>query len=135
MRSNFLVVLVVLLASCSDVRSFEETSAQFQRDRDQLQRLAEAAVACEDASRFLARQNERSDCVGEIARELHSLGYRSASVSDGRWYVDFVNGDDGTGPLGSVMSGISYHRVPGPPQHGERPLTPPPHQWFYFQHD
>jgi len=134
MRSQILA-FTLLLAACGDVRSFEQTSAQFQRDRAQLHRLAEAAVVCTDASHFVARHNEQTDCVGEIERELDRLGYKSARVSDGRWRVAFVNGDDGTGPLGSVMSGIAYYRVPVRALHGERPLTGPPHQWLYFQHD
>ena len=132
MRLSFLV-FTLLLAACGDVRSFEETSAQFERDREALHRLAEAALACEDASNFLARETERADCVGDISRELHRLGYHSASVSDGRWRVYIVNGDD-SAPIGSVRSGITYRRVPGPPD-GERPLTGPPHQWYYFQRD
>lgn len=134
MRSRILA-FTLLLAACGDVRSFEQTSAQFQRDRDQLHRLAEAAVACTSASAFVARHNEQTDCVGEIERELDRLGYKSARVSDGRWRVAFVNGDDGTGPLGSVMSGIAFYREPVPSPYGETPLTDPPHQWFYFQHD
>ncbi len=62
------------------------------------------------------------------------MGYKSATVSDGRWRVRFVNGDDGM-PIGSVMSGICYHRVPGAREDDDRPLTEPPYQWFYFQRD
>jgi hypothetical protein len=131
----YILAFTLLLTACGDVRSFEQTSAQFQRDRAQLHRLAEAAVACTDASRFVARHNEQTDCVGEIERELDRLGYKLALVSDGRWRVAFVNGDDGTGPLGSVMSGIAYYRVPRGLRSGERALTEAPHQWFYFQHD
>lgn len=133
MRFMFLAVSVVLIASCSDVRSFEETSAQFERDRDELQVLAGAAFACDESSHFLARETDRADCVGDISRELHRLGYKSASVEAGEWRVYFVNGDDGTGRLG-VTSGIAYRRMAGSPQ-GEQPLTGAPHQWFYFQRD
>lgn len=128
-----LTVSVLLFASCSDVRSFEETSVQFGRDREELQVLADAVFACEEASHFLARETDRADCVGDISRELHRLGYKSASVEAGGWRVYFVNGDDGTGRLG-VTSGITYRRMAGSPQ-GEQPLTGPPHQWFYFQRD
>lgn len=62
------------------------------------------------------------------------MGYKSATVSDGRWRVRFVNGDDGR-RIGSVMSGICYHRVPGARGDDDRPLTEPPYQWFYFQRD
>lgn len=128
------MVFVLLLSACGEVRSFEQTSVQFQRDRHQLERLAEAALACEGASSFPAQKNERADCAGEVARQLHRMGYRSASVDEGRRRVAFVNGDDGA-PIGGVISGIAYHRVPGPPRHGEIPLTKAPAQWFYFQHD
>lgn len=134
MRSPFLLCLVLALTSCSDVRSFEETAVQFERDRDELQILAESIAACEQASNFIARETKRDDCVGEIARELHRLGYREAFVSDGRWRIAFVNGDDGA-PIGSVISGIAYYRAPGTLPYGDMPLTPPPHRWFYFQHD
>jgi len=133
MRFKFLI-LALVLAACSDVRSFDETYAQFQRDRDRLQPLAEAAVACDESQNFLAVETERDDCVGEISRQLHAMGYNRAFVSDGRWRVNFVNGDDGA-PIGSVMSGISYRRVPGRPESYERVLTDAPHQWFYFQRD
>jgi len=134
MQSRLVVFLILLLASCGDVRSLEETSAQFQQDREQLGQLAVSALACEDASRFEANQTERTDCVGEIARGLERLGYHRALVDEGRWRVAFVNGDDGTA-IGNVISGIAYYRVPRTPQNGETPLTQPPHQWFYFQHD
>jgi hypothetical protein len=133
MRFMFPAVSVLLLVSCSDVRSFEDTSAQFERDRDGLPALAGAVFGCEEASHFLARDTDRADCVGDISRELHRLGYKSASVEAGGWRVYFVNGDDGTGRLG-VTSGITYRRMAGSPQ-GEQPLTGPPHQWFYFQRD
>jgi hypothetical protein len=133
MRFQFLA-FTLLLAACGDVQSFEQTSSQFQRDRDQLQPLAEAALGCEQASRFLAVQTERADCVGEVARRLHRLGYYRALVDEGRWRVAFVNGDDGTA-IGNVISGIAYYRVPRGRQNGEKPLTEAPHQWFYFQHD
>lgn len=133
MRSTLLVI-TLLLASCGDVRSFEETSAQF--DRDQLQPLADAALACESAApRVHARESERTDCIGDIARQLHRLGFKSALIDSGNGRVALVNGDDGTGALGSVMSGIEYHRTPGLPPPGLRPLTESPYQWFYFQHD
>jgi hypothetical protein len=134
MRLRFIVVFVVLLASCGDVRSFEETSAQFQQDRDQLRQLALTSLECENASRFDASASEGAGCVGEIARELDRLGYDAALVDEGRWRVAFVNGDDGTA-VGNVISGIAYYRAPRAPRNGERPLTAPPHQWFYFQHD
>ncbi len=134
MRSPFLVILALLLTSCSDVRSFEETAPRFERDRAALQVLAEAVAACEEASNFIARRTKRMGCVGDIARELHRLGYHSAFASDGRWRIGFVNGDDGAW-IGNVTSGIAYYRAPGTLPYSERPLTPPPHRWFYFQHD
>ena len=137
MRRHLLVLaaMAAMLAGCGryDVRSFEETPAQFVEQRSQLEALVVKIQRCGAFHTKIVRP-----CGGEISRDeiladLKRLGLKSASSSDGT-SVQLVNGDDGT-ELG-VMSGMVHYTTPQPNGGDfETPLTPPPHYWFYTQHD
>ena len=65
---------------------------------------------------------------------MKRLGLKDASRSRDGTSVRLINGDDGT-KLG-VMSGMVHYTTPQSDGGDfETPLTPPPHHWFYIQHD
>ena len=124
------------LAGCSGdtVRSFDETQAQLTAKQPALEALAEKIRLCGE---FDAKINR--PCAGavrrvEILADMKSLGLIDASSSQDGTIIELINGDDGT-QLG-VMSGMVRHATPQPDGGDfETPLTPPPHYWFYTQHD
>lgn len=130
------------LAGCTGytVRSFEETQAQFTAHRPALEVLAAKIHLCGEFHTEIDRP-----CAGPIHREeiladMKSLGLIGATSNRDGTRVELINGDDGHGPtpmsrLG-VMSGMVHHATPQPAGGDlETPLTPPPHYWFYTQHD
>lgn len=125
--------IAVGLAGCSGstVRSFEETQAQFVAQRPQLEALVAKIQRCGAFHAKIDRPCGGDMSRDEILADMKQLGLTNASSNDGTVVV-LMNGDDGTA-LG-VESRMVHYAAPVT-ESDDMLLTPPPHHWFYSQHD
>ena len=124
------------------LRLQDETQAQFNASRPELEALADKALLCKGLTKIRLKDRKRPPCLGgavrraEIVADLKRLKLKGVHWTEDGSFVLLVNGESHIyyGDTPWSESGMIRFATPL----GDRDdyaLTPPPHHWFYTQND